>query len=331
MESIEGAAPDDEPKTARGLIEMMSVVDLEVLASWWDNELKAKGIAQLLRDYEGDDDIEELERELYALEGRIASLPGKRLLAELRAGMTDMLDSPVEWQAADEVIVESSPSFPSGCEGIDAITPGYGVTCIAGAPKVGKSLLAVSTAVEACRTGWRVILCNAELSRAQVGLRLLNYMGGIDPIVVERLHIANVSTGITMQKLYDEIEGKIDYDDRKLLIVVDSINRVCDMGATDGSEHGYWSLLRDWSAWAMNSRRATEGRISWLIVSELASHGGVKGRGLEYLADLVIRVNATSADNEIVEIDVPLSRGTRSGYVGALRRNFANGRFERAQ
>lgn len=321
-----------EENTATKLLARMREVDLEVLAWYWDTQVKPLGIPDFLRPFEDDQDFQELQSEIYALEGRVSVLPGKRLLAELRDAKLSTLH-PIEWQDAIEPVGLLSPHYPTGCSPVDEILSGgaYGVTVVAGAPKVGKSLLAISTCVEAARAGWKVVYINAELSRAQVSLRFANYMGRIDPIVVERIRIANVTTGISMDAVLDELNNdRVEYTDTKVLVIVDSINRVVDMGAQDGSENGYWKILRDWSAWAMNSRRATEGRVSWLIISELASHGGVKGRSLEYLADVVIRINATGTE-DIVEVDVPLSRGTRSGYIGALRRDFQTGRFERGQ
>ncbi len=46
--------------------------------------------------------------------------------------------------------------------------------------------------------------------------------------------------------------------------------------------------------------------------------------GLRPLALLVIRINATDVDDVV---DVPYSRSTRSGSIGALFRDFARGRF----
>jgi predicted ATP-dependent serine protease len=203
---------------------------------------------------------------------------------------------------------------------------GVGVTVLAGQPKVGKSLMSLSCGIESAKAGWRVIYVNAEMSRAHIGLRLLNYMGKIDPQVASRMKIANVTTGITIDGLYDEIEKEVEPTDTKLLIILDSINRIVDMGQSEGGENAYWRLLRDWSAWAMNSRRSTEGRIGWLIVSELAAQGHVKGRSLEYLADVVIRLNSTDVP-DVIDVDIPYSRSTRSGSIGALFRDFARGIF----
>ena len=297
----------------------------------FENAIKPVGIASWLKTFEGDDEFEEIEAEVYKIQAFVSSRPGTQIVATLNESRHTSTN-PVEWQDADEKAFEVSPHWSSGNPAVDEILDGglYGVAVIAGAPKVGKSLMSISSAVCAARSGWRVIYCNAELSRAQMSRRLQNYMGEIDPTVVENLSIANISPGISLDQLCGEVENRIATSDTRLLIVLDSINRVCEMSQTEDTENGYFQLIRDWSAWAMNSRRATEGRISWLLVSELAQHGGVKGRNLEYLADCVVRINATISD-DIVDIDIPYSRSTRSGSVGSLVRDFKTGTFERYQ
>lgn len=304
--------------------------DAEMMALFYDSAVRPHGVEEYLHRYEMDsgEDREALRVALYALGSRVDSMTGKILLSELRAGKESTI-KPIEWQDVDDPIFETSPHFPTGCAPVDEILSGIGgvgVTVLAGQPKVGKSLMAVSTAVESARAGWRVIYVNAEMSRAHIGLRLLNYMGKLDPKVVSRMKIANVTTGITIEGLFAEIEKEIQVSDTKLLVVLDSINRIVDMGQTESGENAYWRLLRDWSAWAMNSRRSTEGRIGWLIVSELAAQGHVKGRSLEYLADVVIRINSTDV-HDVVDVDIPFSRSTRSGSVGAMFRDFSRGRF----
>lgn len=335
IEEVQKVAESHGEKTALEMVAFLRQIQedysLEALAWYYQNGIAYHGVGDFLEAFRNDEGIEDLRAEVHGMAAKIETLPGRQLLAELRAGLNTRLD-PIEWQDADDVHMEDSPHFPSSCAPIDEILDGkglYGVTTIAGAPKVGKSLMALSCAIESARAGWRVIYCNAEMSRAHFGQRLRNYMGRVDPIVAEQLKIAHVTTGISQSFLLDAlVDERVEAVDDRLLIVLDSINRIVDMGTTEESEAGYWRLLRDWSAWAMNTRRSTEGAVSWVIVSELAQHGGVKGRSLEYLSDVVVRINATGTD-DIVEVDIPYSRATRGGYIGALRRDFKTGRFLR--
>ena len=300
----------------------------------FENAIRPVGIASWLKTFEGDDEFEEIEAEVYKIQAFVASRPGTQIVTTLQESRNTSFDeiSQVEWQDVDEKAFEVSPHWSSGNPAVDEILNGglYGVAVIAGEPKVGKSLMSISSAVCAARAGWRVIYCNAELSRAQMACRLQNYMGGIDPTVVENLSIANINPGITIDRLCGELENRIQANDNRLLIVLDSLNRVCEMSQAADSSNGYFSLMREWSAWAMTSRRTTEGRISWILVSELAQHGKTKGQNLEYLADCVVTINATISD-DVVDVNVPYSRNTPGGSVGSLMRDFKTGTFERYQ
>jgi predicted ATP-dependent serine protease len=238
--------------------------------------------------------------------------------------------APVQWSSPNEDLPSATtPFWGTGCEPIDELTGGgAGMVVCAGVPKVGKSLIALSSSVEAARSGFKTIYVNAEMSNGHLLQRFHNYMKKRDPVVGANLHIAHVGPGLTIDTLFSSIKNFVIQDEpEKLLIVLDSINRIVEFGCSaEGSEESYWKLLADWSAWAMNSRRASEGRISWLLISELNSQGTVKGRNLEYTADIVIRINGTGVD-DVVEIDVPYSRLSKSGRIGMAYRDFSAGRF----
>ena len=257
---------------------------------------------------------------------KIDELPGRKLVRMLRQTVNPV-GHEIEMVAPDEVVTEFAPSFRTGIDAVDEMTGGaQGMSVIAGAPKLGKSMVGVSTAVEAARDGWRVIYVNAELTRSAIVARFRSYMGKIDEAVVRQIQIANVGPGLSMERFIDEVETCVDVDDQRILIVLDSISRIVDLGVNEDGEHAYWSMLRAWSNWAMTSRRVSEGKIGWLIVSELAAAGHVKGRTLEYTADLVIRMRSADIPNT-VNIDVPYSRFSESGEAGDHTREFDRGRF----
>jgi len=255
--------------------------------------------------------------------------PGRRLIKILHEARKNSI-APVEWSSpTDDLPDSTTPFWKTGCDSIDKLTGGgAGMVVCAGMPKVGKSLIALSSSVEASRLGFKTIYVNAEMSSVDLLHRFHNYMQKVDPIVGENLHIAHVGPGLTIDTLFAEIKNfAIDDDTEKILIILDSINRIVEFGCSaDGSEDGYWKTLTDWSAWAMNSRRASEGRISWLLISELNSQGSVKGRNLEYTADIVIRLQNSGVE-DVVEIDVPYSRISKSGKIGMAFRDFSTGRF----
>ena len=282
----------------------------------------------LIRD-SSQEDQDELRDVIASIFARSELLSG-RVLGSVLGDSRKFATAPIEWaDPTDPLSENSTPKWSTGCDCIDDVTGGgYGMVVVGGAPKVGKSLMAVSSAVEAARAGFSVVYANAEMSPEHLLMRFQNYMGRIDPVVGRNLHIANVGPGITIDTLYEEILSNAVFDSTdRVLIVLDSINRIVDFGcSSDGNEDGYWKVLADWSAWAMNSRRTTEGRISWLIVSELNAQGGIKGRNLEYIADMVIRMNSTGVE-DVVEIDVPYSRATRAATIGPAYRDFDKGKF----
>ena len=327
---------DSHSSKTKQMTDMLRSVDLEV-GIWFVEEKVGKltdldayidEISYVNRE-NSEGTLGELRDVIASIFARADFLPGRALAAVLRDSRKDSV-APIEWaDPTDEVGENITPHWPTGCDAIDAITGGgYGMTIFGGMPKVGKSLLAISSAVCASRAGFSTVYCNAEMSPGHILERFHNYMRVPDKAVAENLHIAHVGPGITIDKLYAEIkEHAITDQTEKILIVLDSINRIVDFGCSaEGNEDGYWRGLADWSAWAMNSRRATEGRISWAIVSELNSQGLIKGRNLEYTADCVVRMSSTGAD-DIVDIDIPYSRATRAASVGAAYRDWSVGKF----
>lgn len=246
--------------------------------------------------------------------------------------LTDANTTPVDRYsslAPDDTPGASMPQWPTGCRKLDDLTGGgYGMTVISGEPKVGKSLLAMSAAIEAARSGWKVVYFNAELTRASVLNRVLAYAKGVDESIKANLSIHQIEAGFTVDDAIEAIRGQLDLETRKLLIVQDSVNRIVDLSTDDGSEMGYWRTLRAWSELARRTSRISEGVISSLLVSELNKQGRTKGGGLDYAADLVVSIQADSEENrDLVYMAVPYARASRSGKVGELMRSWENGRF----
>lgn len=224
----------------------------------------------------------------------------------------------------------NSPRFPTGISKLDTLLDGglYGVAAISGAPKVGKSMFAMAVALEAMRDGWLVIYANAEMTRATLTNRLLALCGGWIPIDLnESLIFYTVQRGITLAALENRIRNSLNLDTQKLLVVLDSINTVAEMSITSSGDANYWNALRDLGHLAMASRKSSEGKCSWLLVSEQNARGELKGLKLQYTADVVVSMKAAEAEGQ-VEISVPYARESRSGDVGRFMRKITNGRFE---
>jgi KaiC/GvpD/RAD55 family RecA-like ATPase len=314
--------------TAAEWIDQFKKYDTVVLADLFRAQIEPIGDDRWVEQQDAVDSEErhELRQALVTLRWQIDELPGRKLIRHLRSTINPV-GHEIEMVDPNEVIIDTSPAYRTGIESVDEITGGcQGMTVIAGSPKLGKSMVGVSTAVEAARDGWRVVYVNAELTRGSIVQRFKTYMGTSDPEVVRLIQIANVGPGLTMERFVDEVELLVDLEDDRILIVLDSINRIVDLGVTSDGEHAYWGLLREWSNWAMTSRRVSEGRVAWCIVSELSAAGHVKGRSLEYTADLVIRLQDAGVPNT-VNVDVPYSRYSASGEAGDHTREFDRGRF----
>ena len=321
----EGAAGDN----ALAWITKLSEMDLALAAWFYDGRIKPMGIETWLDGVHAEEPYHRdlLREEIHALVGRMHSLPKSRLMACLRSAYSPALN-PVEVQMVDEPISDSTPHWSSGCESIDTVLNGkglYGCSTIVGEQKTGKSLLAIGAAVEAARAGWRVLYVNAEMSRGHIAERFYRYMEGQpEAIVADQLQILNVGPGFSIDVFIEKAEELLEYDDRRLLFVLDSLNRMIDFDTERGN---YFDSMKRWILFAMAARKESDGAISSIMVSELGRNGKSKGDQLEYACDTVITLKATGQKG-LVELQVAASRATDSGDPEVLHRNFANGRFE---
>ncbi|HET6494222.1 MAG TPA: AAA family ATPase [Thermoleophilia bacterium] len=264
-----------------------------------------------------------------SLAAAIPTLPAQAIRGWLRDAMTHKGPS-LEVQEVDAAPGPDQPRFPTGVPSINSLCGGgYGMTVIAGAPKVGKSLVAMSAAIESAGDGWVVIYVNAELNSSEIAKRLVRYNGGAAPeTLCQNMIIYNVDPGITPEKILEFAFRKIDLDHERLLIVLDSVNRLATLSqqGDEARRDSYWGALDRWSEWARMSARISGGIIAFIVVSELNAQDHVKGLNLEYAADLVVRIKDTDEEN-MVEIDVPLARSSRRGDLGRHRRDWQTGRF----
>ncbi len=282
---------------------------------------------------DNEDDVAEFERLLEELRELRPHLPSSKMKNILHSSHDENFPV-IEAQSVDSADAfggNAAPKWPTPIESLDAITGGcYGMTVFAGEPKVGKSLLAIGSAIEAARAGWRVLYVNAEMSPVEIAQRIAAYVDNVwDDKLVEQMMILNANVGITLDLALRDFIEQIGNEDTRLLIIIDSINRVVDMGMTSSEVDGYWAGMRKWSNFAMQARRHSEGIVSFLFISELNRRQEVKGQSLEYMADLVVRLSNDREQRERAYIDVMLSRSTPTGNVGSFVRDFNRSRFIR--
>jgi KaiC/GvpD/RAD55 family RecA-like ATPase len=237
---------------------------------------------------------------------------------------------PLHDQELAQRLAPASPRWPSGVIRLDQRTGGgfYGVTCLAGFAKLGKSLLALASAVEAALAGWLVIYFNAEVTEPEMANRVLRYCGGNPKAeLAERLQIVTVSPNVVLADFVRRIVQGLDMETERVLVVVDSINRVATYMQDHSTGFGYFDGLHRIAEYAMVVRRETLGAVSWLLVSETNRGGQVKGATLEYMADLVLRMRPGKEPTQ-VELTLAEARESAGGALGLYERRWQTGTFD---
>lgn len=211
--------------------------------------------------------------------------------------------------------------WPSGVAGVQEKAQGfYGVTCIGGRPKLGKSIIAQRSALEAALAGWRVVHWDGENSDGEIGRRLRNGFGEDIPAgILTRWHPTCFVEGATLKELATDVASKVQADDRGVLVVIDSVSRLA-------RGYGqYLETLRDIMRWVLNCRRMSSGQISFLLITELNHRGEVQGVNAAYAAELVLYVEGGKQERE-VDLRM-LSRATAGGSLGTYVRDWARLEF----
>lgn len=222
--------------------------------------------------------------------------------------------------------VEESPRWPSGLRCLDSVAGGaYGCTVLASEEKAGKSDLAFSSAIAAAAAGWRVVYLNAELPPSSVERRTRR-LASVFPETydaLEELYVVHVSPWRELESFRDVVEDCLANDDRRLLVVADSVNTIAEL--SDGPS--YFDAMHGLTRWLALARRMTEGDVSALIVAETNKRGGVKGEKLKYLADLVVRLRKDTRERSWVHVEVTAGREGGEGAAGKYLHRWQEARY----
>ena len=201
------------------------------------------------------------------------------------------------------------PSFPLGAPGLE----GFGLTVLVGEPGCGKSLLGISSALDSYQAGWDVAYIGVEIDKGEMSFRVSRAREAQRP---PRVNIGDVGWlmlqpgRFKMEQLIEAL-GRVATGERKLLVIIDSINSLAELG-TDGSMTASLGATTKLFEWATQVRMHTQGNVSFLIISETNSSGGVKGRKGTFSADLVLNIVKTP-EHGIVEVCCVKSR-SRPGF-----------------
>lgn len=257
---------------------------------------------------------------------------GHRARCATFLALHDWTENEVVQVKFDETLSDTLQRWPSNIDYIDFHCGGfYGLTVILGGMKTGKTMMAIGSCIEAAATEeWQVIYFCAELDQHEVALRLNRYFTAhpASKSCQDFLHVIFVGKGQTPEMIQFQIEAVTAADGPPILVCMDSINTITEMSGRD-----YLRTLRDYSLWAMLSRRMSNGAASFLIVSETNQIGGAKGGKLEFWADQVIKLTAKhqggAAGLVPVKLQLMASRRTGGeGDMGIYLRNQRTCRFQ---
>ena len=211
--------------------------------------------------------------------------------------------------------------FPSGCDAIDFAAGGgaYGVFSLGGEPGIGKSWMAISAAVKATKEEWQVYYVNTELELREISNRLIIVNGGQGPKLWGMIRILMTPGRLTLLDIKDKIkESVILGSTHKILVIFDSVNRMAKLMERT-TRGGYLSALSDWGEFARAAAQMSEGRIAFMLISELNQRGNDKGEQLGYLSSLHLRLIKDKDNSELIEAEIMKNRRFQKGGIPALR------------
>lgn len=228
---------------------------------------------------------------------------------------------------ADPTFHDRLPRWPSTLEPIDRVYSGFfGLTALVAQPGTGKTMLALSSALQAAATGnWNVKFFGAEVDDDEINERYTreltqhpNAIAGAD-----FFEFRHVGLGQTLEDMvFDLLE--IDYT-LPVLVVWDSINSIVKLMGGD-----YLTRLNQLCRWAAFARKLSRGALSFLVVSETNKNGRSKGEALEYASDLCLYMTG-KPDETAVDFHIEKARREQWISIPPMTRYWNLGRFYHEQ
>jgi hypothetical protein len=201
--------------------------------------------------------------------------------------------------------VGALPRFASGLADVDVCASGfYGLAVAGGPPKSGKSLLALRVGLDtAARGDALVVYVDFELDRFTFSSRLFGATGvkssdELPTWVADRFHVLDGADS-SAEELADQIAMQLDEEASRVLVVVDSINRMAKNQQRHERGGNLFLHLGDVVSWARNIVTLTSGEISCLLVSETNRAGAIVGLDPEYAADCFVTLAHTGNPGEV--------------------------------
>lgn len=224
-----------------------------------------------------------------------------------------------------------APTWFAGIQSTEGEVCYRGLSILGGETGVGKSKLAVRAALLACsspNTG--VIYLCAEIDEPTTALYMQQCTGWSIADVVERFpnfRSIIVPAGCTYQRVVEAVLRQIPRGCTRLIVIADTINTLTVKCQQDG--HDYFSLMKQFGIWMLESRIRSAGKIAWLIVSELNRDQQVQGLKLDKWSDFVLRFRRGDLKNQVY-IDVLKGRYSGREELGTYHLNWQSCEMERA-
>jgi predicted ATP-dependent serine protease len=222
----------------------------------------------------------------------------------------------------------SQPTWPSGIEDIETKAGGFsGCTAIAGAPKLGKSMLALRSALLAAERGWTTFYFDGENAQQIIAQRVTNFFGRSytdwPDWVAEHFRFRWLEDQATIFKLADHVAEHITERNDRVLVVIDSINRLAkgmDAMSERPGLNTYFRHLNQITGWGSQVARHSRGEISVLLISELNRRGEATGQNIEYATDQILYLRKGDEPRR-VKMEL-VSRATEGGDLGEYVRSY---------
>lgn len=231
------------------------------------------------------------------------------------------------------------PRWPSGLGfGFDTPYGGFqAVTVLGGDAGVGKSTLSMACALENARDGACVVYFDAENAAGEQRVRAVMWHGGESHFTAAQQHLAmnftwsqidNRHSWATMLVFASQ---RIRHVHKRVLIVLDSMQTIADEIDTSGNMLAVTAAIYS----AMNRIvRESEGRISFLVLSELNKESGLKGGVAKYRGTMIMRITRDDLPGGEPDYRIDLLKnrtGRTPGDLGLYRLEWWRCRFEKVQ
>lgn len=210
------------------------------------------------------------------------------------------------------------PRFASGLADVDLVAGGfYGLAVVGGPPKSGKSLLALRSAIETAQAaGLLVVYVDFELDRFTYAKRMLGAVGvrKLDELptwAIEQLRVID-GGDCNVQEFADQVAMQIDEQAERVLVVIDSINRMAKNQQRHERGGNYFAHLGSIVSWARNAVTLTNGDISALLVSEVNRAGSITGQDPEYSADCYATLRRVESP---AEVEIEFTSRSTAGFA----------------